>query len=857
MNDTNEKKYREKYLKYKNKYIDLKAITKKGGEGSLSSNIYWIKDETFDAINLENKNNLFNNSPEYNPQNFKYFNWLDKLLNYDIDKKKIDLNFINKFNTNIFIDTNDDFKIIIDAGNARFAKFANWKYRIVDTKITKNVIILFLEHNEQRKVLKICINTHPVKCDEIYEHIDLEVTRIKEPHQDVVVEEMGVGFTVSLVDHLVGTPNYNEINRDYYNKLNFNKQTKHIHDQLGGDILLSCRNNNAINDYIINLILQQIQKSNDKLKMVKYDNIFITNINYNGKQNKYYCILMDETEGSFEKYLEEHPENGKEIAYDVLQNMEQLLAIVKTPEYLFTHTDMKIENVFYNINPQDQSIEYLLADFDKSSIYYHGIRFYNDFRKNPNTATASSILDPGSAGRNIFIDGILSNEKKFNDFYFANVDNVGYYQLARFARKHDSSFGSARLGIEFEQMYMRYGITQFYTSFDCVSLIFSLMDYEYKSGIKLLASDKDRDRDRDRDIYINKTTNLYKFFLKYMNAPTIVLAGDVYKQSGSSKGDFGMLIGKIFLNETASQMVFKNIINTYDYVHIDNLYITPVHKRVAITPFFYYSITNKPIESLLQAFTNNCIFTIDKKQTTELYQSLNALNYGLFINSNIIIKYTGDYCTRGNTIMGTTLTNPIIIMTNRYNAITNLRSKIVKEYDEPFRDTDKMTETNNEIMATILGVFTNEKKNKNQFTKKNIKSIDTILCDVKKDVKKVEKNGAEFIEKIEKFKKIKDEDDETETETKKYITENTNDIDDQYKLINQIFDDLEVKIANINKYFQQYEQHYDQQYDRQFEHPFKNYINVLNHKQNMIKEQVDIEYKYFNKNKNDDFVIID
>jgi len=104
------------------------------------------------------------------------------------------------------------------------------------------------------------------------------------------------------------------------------------------------------------------------LNFIKYNNLFVTKVN--GKWN--YCILMDEMDGTvndlFNKEFKQSDDTDKdEYILDILQQTELLLVIFKHYKYLFTHTDFKLENLFYKI--ENGKVIIYLGDFDKSSIY--------------------------------------------------------------------------------------------------------------------------------------------------------------------------------------------------------------------------------------------------------------------------------------------------------------------------------------------------------------------------------------------------------------------------------------------------------------------------------------------------------
>ena len=271
-------------------------------------------------------------------QNIKLMEDLGNLLSKQNDTINID--FISNFMKYIYIDINKRLQVNIDSDNKpSWFTIGEIKY-IFEDKIVINdqVVILFLinkTNSDDKKVLKIYINV-PVDL--------LDQRKLTNQYAD----------------------QYYYWDMDFFNMFNFNCQTKFIQDQNNNNIILACRNNNAINDYIINVILQKIKQDNSSLNFVKYDNLFITTVIFNKKNifgtetqesnREYYCVLMDRTDGDLENYYDNlnDQEKEQETRYNnlsiILNKIEQNLNILKDPKYLFTHTDMKLQNVFYKKN---------------------------------------------------------------------------------------------------------------------------------------------------------------------------------------------------------------------------------------------------------------------------------------------------------------------------------------------------------------------------------------------------------------------------------------------------------------------------------------------------------------------------
>ncbi len=178
---------------------------------------------------------------------------------------------------------------------------------------------------------------------------------------------------------------------------------------------------------------------------------------------------MDNLDGSFDSYLENIDGikiNDYTELYRILNKIETDLNILKDKKYLFTHTDMKCENIFYKLS--GGIVNPYLADFDKSSITFHNIRFYNDITQ---SGGVKSKVDPMS-----FLSSFLVDEytiKKEQD----RKEDIFNYRLSRIG---SSSLFTTVEGIETEQTYMRYNYMPYYTSFDMCSLFLSLFNMKKK-----------------------------------------------------------------------------------------------------------------------------------------------------------------------------------------------------------------------------------------------------------------------------------------------------------------------------------------------------------------------------------------
>lgn len=63
---------------------------------------------------------------------------------------------------------------------------------------------------------------------------------------------------------------------------------------------------------------------------------------------------------------------------DIFRQILKPLRLLQHPKYAFVHGDLKVKNILVKTDPTTNSNIYLLSDFDKSSITWNSIRFYNE-----------------------------------------------------------------------------------------------------------------------------------------------------------------------------------------------------------------------------------------------------------------------------------------------------------------------------------------------------------------------------------------------------------------------------------------------------------------------------------------------
>ena len=493
---------------------------------------------------------------------------------------------------------------------------------------------------------------------EIKDYLSLQIIEISDNHQRL---------TLDIFD-----PRHIRINNLQLDYINFNMQTEFIKNQLDNKMILASQNIIPINDYIINIILQQIDQENEKNKLynhdiippkyVKYHNLFVTKIIINEpdnwvqiNNNDYrYCILMDCLDGSVATLLNNEvvrPESEKIcMVNDILNSIEKSINVFKNPKYLFTHTDLKLENIFYKNTPD--GLEYYLADFDKSSINYHNIRFY------PKGLVTVGGLLYNNTNHDKYgeIDSII---RKYD--LALNIPHI--YKLSRIGNNYQSD-------IEFEQLYMRYNFTPYYISFDICTLLMSLINNKFLTLKPIYR----------KNLLLNDyNQQLYTFIRKYIDNESIKFFIEIFDEYIKiENGNFGDLLN-IYFGNNDNKVKFINNFNNVDFLYINKLYLTPTSRKIALSlPFKPYYISKSGTSSIYDLTQTTT--TRKSERTKDFYKELQIENEMInkFIDDNsITLEYNMDPRTDTEDIL--------ICKINRFGKTesTNIRQLILPGFKHP------------------------------------------------------------------------------------------------------------------------------------------------------------------------------
>lgn len=202
-----------------------------------------------------------------------------------------------------------------------------------------------------------------------------------------------------------------------------------IKKQTGREKLIAIGGDNFSNQTCLHMILNTILKDNPNY-VYQYDAFYCAKNGYN--------VTEFATQGDLSKFLSDKTDEVNEIfLQDLLSQVLQPLSILKSDLFSFVHADLKTRNVFVSLDKDGNPI-YRIADFDKSSIFWKGLRFYNQ-----------------------------SGDYRWSNLPFGISDGPeGTYYII------DNAEVSAGLPIQVYTMHNPYG---FYLSYDIYTFFYSLM----------------------------------------------------------------------------------------------------------------------------------------------------------------------------------------------------------------------------------------------------------------------------------------------------------------------------------------------------------------------------------------------
>jgi hypothetical protein len=167
-----------------------------------------------------------------------------------------------------------------------------------------------------------------------------------------------------------------EYNKKLFTTKKENPENNHF------DGYITSPNNPFANQTVMHMILNTILKNHVKNYIHQYDAFYCkrTFPSYGGYSTREgysgYNITEFAQGGDLSDYLtKDDVQINSTFLYDIMNHVLQPLSILKCKKYGFVHADLKCRNVFVKLTNEKIPI-FCLADFDKSSIFWKGIRFH-------------------------------------------------------------------------------------------------------------------------------------------------------------------------------------------------------------------------------------------------------------------------------------------------------------------------------------------------------------------------------------------------------------------------------------------------------------------------------------------------
>lgn len=572
---------------------------------------------------------LFNNDANITENDYSeiFINQLAKLMCFNNETGIINMDFTNFFHRNIYADINKMYSIVSDGTKFSFAdkniSDGNEIIRKFDAGGT-GAQIFFINNKLRNKTYVLKSYPLPNTIDKIDDYMSLEFVRIfkgvDQPGKISASSYQNNYMNITMTDYEQifnkSDTSINRLNTNLWDSFN-------IPDVDAPQLLMGCPNGDFYNDIIINLILRKLFKDANvrDLPFVAYHNFFVSYVNNSLRG----FVLMDSFDGDTYNLVAGTNDIDKklQLMHEIIEHVSHFFEITKHPLYEFTHTDLKLENIFYR--KVESGYNFYVADFDKSSIYYNKIRFYNN----------STAL----AGTQSFI------KESFNTITIDRKNKVFNF---------NKSFLMTVSGIPTESIVQRYWIFPFFTNWDFVSVFLSMLttvdiDSPHIARDTMLNFIYNHPYLNNALGYIKKepesqsTRNIIRLVQLYIN----YIFRKTYKRSYD--GVFSALIEQILqmgapVNIRSYAEIYGKPSNYADNAYMNSSVIQTAllskreHKLIMSLPAYY---TNTPTKVWARGYRKGSFeFYIDTEKTRQFYAGLlkyafpEKFEYDIYYNKN-------------------------------------------------------------------------------------------------------------------------------------------------------------------------------------------------------------------------------
>lgn len=648
-----------------------------------------------------------------------FYDYLDKLMTFDEETGKINIDFINNFYKNIPYDLQkNDVNMNLEMKDGKFCHEESILYEITNGPITTGGGTIFF----------MTIKNGYNKYDNLPKKLVMKVFTDEE--FDSVPNYLPLNFDTFLTNVKTGMPSYFNVyersalyGMTTFDIRNFNDikiesclKTYHPTGKYDARIFPYVKSSNYVNEIIQYLIIQKIYDDNklnyeNRNNFIKYHNFYIAK--YNGIYRGF--VIMEQNSGGMDKFIDEINKatdiinqnqkfNSEEklkiiqkiyakILCQLEQSIGETLELLKQKNYMFTHTDLKIENVFYEtidgtnknnfsdiysfdeenkigtytkdkkiyisrmINNKIYYYNFIIADYDKCGITYNKIRFINDYKK----FISSLGINPKQMGQLMYD---FAKEKRNGDEYYT-------YKLVN---------SIATTVLPTEVLAMRYAPYPFFLCWDYQSLLLSFSTWisnmpnnKLMPNFNNLTKKTNNLNDCQKDI-----ATIFDKYLGHKYYDLFRLYNDFFLTEKKYEGDFTKFIKPFRDNMTGYELKIYTIpelenIKTYDKI-VDTLFLTVGQKKMITSlPF----IPKHTAKSISLGFVDY-LFSVDIKKTIELYKKIiNGKNFDENFLRDFFEKIEGHNIVEYS---GATHETNAVYSTNRYRK-QGLSGKYLYEYD--------------------------------------------------------------------------------------------------------------------------------------------------------------------------------
>lgn len=307
----------------------------------------------------------------------------------------------------------DDYeKVILEHRKKRHEMLMNLSYvsKITDKNsvyinmdLLKNFNKLFVLNDEESECLCDLIDNIKIKKKYAEGAVGI-VYLITVKNKDYIMKGIPKINVVKPVFEFIDIKKYNNLHIEMNGAIEYN--IKKLNNNTNA--IFAIGSDSFVNQTFLHMIINEIFKQRIDNYVHQFDAFYCKkDAHYTG-----FNIMDIANYGDLADYIR-NPNNkfDYDSFVDLFKQILFPLSILKCKKYGFVHADFKTNNIF--VHTENNKVIYKLADFDKSSIYWNGVRFYNN--------------DPGNLGSlALQLYSGTNIKRKGTEMYYKFDTTIGY-----------------------------------------------------------------------------------------------------------------------------------------------------------------------------------------------------------------------------------------------------------------------------------------------------------------------------------------------------------------------------------------------------------------------------------------------